>query len=95
MAKLKEITDRKGKKFLWEEYNAVGQFHDILKRFYRNGLREQIEGVKNLECREDDVIVCNFPKTGTHWIWEIACMVAKGGADYETISKLAAMIEQR
>lgn len=62
--KIERNNRQKGEKILWEEYNAVGQFHDILKRFYRKGLREQIEGVNNLECREDDVIVCNFPKTG-------------------------------
>ncbi|GFO08647.1 sulfotransferase family cytosolic 1b member 1 [Plakobranchus ocellatus] len=37
-----------------------------------------IEGVPDLEIREDDIIICAYPKAGTHWVWEIARYLLAG-----------------
>ncbi|KAK3731943.1 hypothetical protein RRG08_045002 [Elysia crispata] len=37
-----------------------------------------IEGVPDVEIREDDVIICAYPKAGTHWVWEIVRYLLAG-----------------
>ncbi|CAL1535195.1 unnamed protein product, partial [Lymnaea stagnalis] len=27
--------------------------------------------MKDLQLRDDDIILCGYPKTGCHWTWEI------------------------
>lgn len=37
-----------------------------------------IEGVPDVEIRSDDVIICAYPKAGTHWVWEIVRYLLAG-----------------
>ena len=64
MMNLKEITDRKGRKYLWDECNGHGQFHDLQKIFYPNETAGVLEYVKRMEIREDDIFICTYPKAG-------------------------------
>ncbi|ESO90233.1 hypothetical protein LOTGIDRAFT_147792, partial [Lottia gigantea] len=36
---------------------------------------ETLENVKSLKLREDDVIIMDYPKSGTHWLFEIVQML--------------------
>ncbi|KAK7474546.1 hypothetical protein BaRGS_00034191, partial [Batillaria attramentaria] len=67
----------------------------VFPRFFQTNrpMREHIECLKALEMRDDDVIVAAFPKCGTHWMWEIACMLMTGRAEYDTRTKDLAMLE--
>ncbi|XP_046557519.1 sulfotransferase 1C2-like [Haliotis rubra] len=38
--------------------------------------------MKSRRVREDDIYVTSYPKTGTHWVWEIANMIMAGKAEY-------------
>ncbi|XP_076472884.1 sulfotransferase 1 family member D1-like [Babylonia areolata] len=42
----------------------------------------QVPNVKAMELREDDILLCSYPKTGTHWMWRILDMLASGKAEY-------------
>lgn len=53
----------------------------------------QIEALRKIEMREDDVIIAAFPKCGTHWVWEVVKMLRKGQADIEARTKEAVMLE--
>ncbi|XP_070204135.1 sulfotransferase 1A1-like [Littorina saxatilis] len=56
-------------------------------------MEEQICRIKALELREDDVIICAYPKCGTHWLWETTSMLLAGKADYDARTKEFAMME--
>lgn len=56
-------------------------------------IREQVPNIRNMEMDEEDVIICAFPKSGTHWIWEIASMLRSGKAEYHEKTKITAMFE--
>lgn len=44
--------------------------------------KKRFEEIRNLEYRQDDIILAIYPKSGTHWVWEIVCMLLKQKAEY-------------
>ncbi|XP_060068305.1 sulfotransferase 1B1-like [Ylistrum balloti] len=57
------------------------------------GLSEQLDKIKNFESRESDILICTFPKSGTHWVNEVVNMLIKGSAEYGNVSKNTVMLE--
>ncbi|VDI27093.1 Hypothetical predicted protein [Mytilus galloprovincialis] len=55
--------------------------------------RKHIPSIRNMEMDDDDVIICAFAKSGTHWLWEMASMLGSGKADYHGKEKTSAMFE--
>ncbi|XP_061179015.1 sulfotransferase 1E1-like [Saccostrea echinata] len=49
--------------------------------------KKRFEEIRDMECRKDDVIIAAYSKSGTHWIWEIVCMLLKGRAEYAKETK--------
>ncbi|KAK3093124.1 hypothetical protein FSP39_011381 [Pinctada imbricata] len=41
----------------------------------------------------DDILICAYPKSGTHWLWEVTCMLLKGKAERIKRVKEDVMIE--
>ncbi|WAR01373.1 ST1B1-like protein [Mya arenaria] len=56
---------------------------------------KHLENVKNIDVRDDDVYLATYPKSGTHWVWEIIQMLRKGKAEYEKDVKEAAFLDFR
>ncbi|XP_067671893.1 sulfotransferase 1A1-like [Haliotis asinina] len=52
-----------------------------------------LETLPSVEMRSDDILVCAFPKSGTHWVWEITRLLVAGKLDRDDISKGTAMME--
>ena len=92
---LREIVDRKGRKFSWDEADGYGWFIEISKNSFGSRLRPQMDKVKSFEMRHDDVLICAFPKAGTNWVWEMASMIQRGEPEYDKNFKVAAMLEMR
>lgn len=44
--------------------------------------KKRFEEIRNMEYRKGDIILAIYPKSGTHWVWEIVCMLLKQKAEY-------------
>ncbi|XP_067665146.1 sulfotransferase 1A1-like [Haliotis asinina] len=67
-----ELKDRSGHSIL---VNCVDGFY-----FHRGAtprpFHQHLEDIRDMQLRPDDVFICAYPKSGTHWMWEIVSMVA-------------------
>ncbi|PVD32859.1 hypothetical protein C0Q70_08306 [Pomacea canaliculata] len=52
-----------------------------------------IDNLKNMQLRDDDMIICAYPKAGTHWLWEVTSMLLQGKAEYDSRPKEELMME--
>ena len=60
----KEIIDRQGRKFAWEQCGAHGDFAEATAYYMKVGWVARLKEVKDVELRADDVIICSYPKAG-------------------------------
>ncbi|XP_046365342.2 sulfotransferase 1B1-like isoform X1 [Haliotis rufescens] len=51
--------------------------------------------MKTRRLREDDIFITSYPKTGTHWVWEIVNMIVAGNAEYAKHWQNHAFLEYR
>ncbi|KAL8562595.1 hypothetical protein ACOMHN_045859 [Nucella lapillus] len=66
----------------------------IPKMFEHNRpLEEHVKLLKDLEMRQDDVVMVAYAKSGTHWLWEVTSMLVAGKAQYEKRSKVFSMLD--
>ncbi|KAK7088565.1 sulfotransferase 1B1-like [Littorina saxatilis] len=65
--------------------------HSKLKPAIHNGLAmtecyeplaDHLEKVKAMQLRNDDVLLCSFPKSGTHWMYRVIDMLQRGSTQY-------------
>ncbi|XP_048247070.1 sulfotransferase 1C2-like [Haliotis rufescens] len=58
-------------------------------------LVDKLKTVKYVPIREDDILLCTYPKSGTHWTWEILNMIVAGKAEYAKHWQNSAWLEYR
>ena len=63
---LKEITDKNGRCFTWWEYG--GHFGPANARtvYFPQDPETQLKDLRTFEIRDNDVLICTFPKAGRH-----------------------------
>ncbi|XP_069132731.1 sulfotransferase 1B1-like [Argopecten irradians] len=54
---------------------------------------KHMQSIRNFDSRESDILLCTFPKCGTHWVHEIVSMILQGDARYTKGHKLNFMME--
>ncbi|XP_078332168.1 sulfotransferase 1C2-like [Crassostrea virginica] len=71
-------------------------YNGLILPFYKPLLENpgaRINAIKDLEGRCDDVIITAFPRSGTHWIWEIVHMLLTQNDEYTDKTKESAFLE--
>ena len=61
---LKEIVDRKGRRFTWIEYDVHSFPNGVRNVYFPQDPEKHLKAVKSLEIRDSDVLICTFPKAG-------------------------------
>ena len=61
---LKEITDRKGRRFTWIEIGVHNWPLSGSNVYFPQDPEKQLKEVKSIEIRDNDVLICTFPKAG-------------------------------
>ncbi|XP_060063060.1 sulfotransferase 1C4-like [Ylistrum balloti] len=71
--------DREGEAILSKYYDGI--------KFPANvpgNVKDHLESVRNLKDMEGDLLLDSFPKSGTHWTFDILYMLQNGKAEYST-----------
>ncbi|KAL3856335.1 hypothetical protein ACJMK2_011104 [Sinanodonta woodiana] len=77
------IRDGVGREFRVLKFGNLHLTEPALKVFVPDGdVLARMERVRNMSVNDDDVILLTFPKSGTHWIWEMLNMLISGKAEY-------------
>ncbi|XP_052706937.1 sulfotransferase 1E1-like isoform X2 [Crassostrea angulata] len=63
-----------------------------MRNFLENA-GQTIQNIKDLKLGPDAVILATFPRSGTHWVYEIAHMLLTKKAEYATKSREAVYLE--
>ena len=79
-------TDKEGFKHWGIEY-------DGLKLPQFEGLEEILSKLPSMPIREDDLLLLSYPKSGTHWLWEIINMVLHENTEYMEQNKVQFFLE--
>ncbi|XP_076451794.1 sulfotransferase 1A1-like [Babylonia areolata] len=81
------VPDAAGKTLLLMEYGE--------ERFRAPPMAEEevMKDIHNIPIRDDDVILCSYPKAGCHWLWEIAYMLRAGTTKVKEMEKIKYMME--
>ncbi|XP_013386383.1 sulfotransferase 1C2A [Lingula anatina] len=84
-----EFTDCEGNTVSLTEFNGVTFDRSFL------GLQDAVENPNHFQAREDDIWVVNWPKSGTHWLWEIIMMLTSDKPQLSSRVKEECMFELR
>ncbi|XP_071091080.1 sulfotransferase 1B1-like [Haliotis cracherodii] len=80
------------------EHDKGGNLHKYLdiggKRFPLVIKEDIIRNIPNVKLREDDVIICGYPRSGTHWTFELTSMLLIGRDETVPVWKGKAMLSQ-
>ncbi|XP_067648886.1 sulfotransferase 1A1-like [Haliotis asinina] len=52
-----------------------------------------IDDVRSVKIRDDDILICTYPKSGTHWVFEIARELLSGKITDDNVTKMQAFME--
>ncbi|KAL3856334.1 hypothetical protein ACJMK2_011103 [Sinanodonta woodiana] len=77
------VRDGVGREFRVLKIENLHLTEASMKLFKLEGdVLARMERVRNMSVNDNDVVILAFPKSGTHWIWEILNMLISGKAEY-------------
>ncbi|XP_012944632.1 sulfotransferase 1C4 [Aplysia californica] len=55
--------------------------------------QDMMENMPDCPLREDDIILCSYPKSGCHWVWEVSRLLVTGKTTADKVDKEQFMME--
>ncbi|XP_035828779.1 sulfotransferase 6B1-like [Aplysia californica] len=55
--------------------------------------QDMLENMPDFPLREDDILLCSYPKSGCHWVWEISRLLMSGRTTADKVDKENYMME--
>ncbi|KAK6192555.1 hypothetical protein SNE40_004004 [Patella caerulea] len=86
------IKDKSGNELTAYELDGI-PLPIFPESFIGNSTPAHLKKVREMTIRDDDVIICAYPKAGTHWIWEVVQMLTSQNTEYHKDIKEKQMIE--
>lgn len=71
------IVDEQNNTYTFKRYQGYAFNKEAI-----GNVRDQLEKIAHREIRKDDVLVCVFPKAGTHWLYNTVRMLKSGSLKY-------------
>ncbi|XP_070205333.1 amine sulfotransferase-like [Littorina saxatilis] len=71
----------------------MAPYRGMMMAYMFEPLEVHLPKVKNLQLRDSDVLLCTYPKSGTHWLWRVLDMLVHGSAEYSDRSPDSAMLD--
>ncbi|XP_055862635.1 sulfotransferase 1B1-like [Biomphalaria glabrata] len=78
---LATLTDRFGNSFYFG--NAGDFWFHPFRIGADNDFRTHVQDIRSMNIRDDDIMICSYPKTGLHWNMEIVKMLMDGSANMD------------
>ncbi|XP_046353755.1 sulfotransferase 1B1-like [Haliotis rufescens] len=93
LEELPDLRNSKGHGFLCFQHDGLYLF--VLPPQIMKGRRntDTVKTVTEAELKDDDIIICAYPKCGTHWLWEVIEMLISGTIKYQKDVKETRMME--
>ncbi|XP_076115886.1 sulfotransferase 1B1-like [Mytilus galloprovincialis] len=57
------------------------------------GVEKALQELKEIQSRDSDIMICTYPKSGTHWVNEVTNMLIRNKTELDTSSKISTMLE--
>ncbi|XP_076115733.1 sulfotransferase 1C4-like isoform X1 [Mytilus galloprovincialis] len=75
----------------WPEYEGIP--YPAFLTFRMKGAEQLIQGIKNFQSRETDILICTHSKSGTHWLYEILALITSNKTEIAKETKGEKMFE--
>ncbi|XP_046353622.2 sulfotransferase 1A1-like [Haliotis rufescens] len=90
---LPDLRNSKGHGFYCYQYDELYLFVPPPSMLKGGHHTDRIKSIREAELKNDDIIICAYPKCGTHWLWEVIAMLISGTIQYQKDVKETRMME--
>ncbi|CAC5371701.1 SULT1 [Mytilus coruscus] len=59
----------------------------------KKGVEKALQDIREMQSRESDIMICTYPKSGTHWVNEVTNMLIRNKTELDTVTKVSTMLE--
>ncbi|XP_062598014.1 sulfotransferase 1E1-like [Saccostrea cucullata] len=75
------------------EWPSYGEMYLPKLVSFSKDAEHALKYIRDMKLGEDAIILATFPRSGTHWVWEIMGMLLRGKAEYSTVTREQVFVE--
>ncbi|XP_052065918.1 sulfotransferase 1B1-like [Mytilus californianus] len=70
-----------------------GICYPLAHPFREKGAEKVLQDIFHIQSRVSDIMICTYPKSGTHWINEVSNMLLRNKTELDSVNKVMTIIE--